>query len=425
MPHLYGDSTPFPYDVDYIELSRHAIDCAVQLLSAQHAISSAMERARALSDALVSLVARVRSVHSSVNGVLEPLFASDSLQLERVARRLLENAEVAVNDEIARIEHQAAEEIAHTHNIMTRSAESAQRALETFLQHNDLPGTELALAWSAAGEQDYAGQVTVHTPFGVDAGFSLSISSEHLWARARRLAEIAPGLEVHFPQQSGWLSKRVELAPVKLDRLFLSGVTLDTEAAEFRLRKGPNTGTGYRIMVDLRGDHQVHLQALAEDGKPEGDPPSPLDGEDSAHMFRLASRVLESMQVLTQMRRSMLSAELDAQPLADPEWPGVVAGRLLAQLAPVITEIARRSGAPGELVLRRDVAGGRREEMYVTYAELNDKISVLPPERRIAFDVLGLREPAQSPQSGTRPTRSAPALVTQVAAAASVVPPIA
>jgi hypothetical protein len=91
----------------------------------------------------------------------------------------------------------------------------------------------------------------------------------------------------------------------------------------------------------------------------------------------------------------------------------------------VITEIARRSGAPGELVLRRDVAGGRREEMYVTYAELNDKISVLPPERRIAFDVLGLREPAQSPQSGTRPTRSAPALVTQVAAAASVVPPIA
>lgn len=424
MPHLYGDSTPFPYDVDYIDLSRNAVDCAVQLLSAQHAISSALERAEALNGALASLVARVRSVHSSVNGVLDPQLASDSVQLERVARRLIETVEATVNDELARIERQAADEVAHTHNIMARSADSAHRALESFLQRNDLPGTEMALAWSAAGEQDYAGQVRVQTPFGVAVVFSLAIPSDHLWARARRLSEIAPGLEVHFPQQSGWLSKRVELAPVKLDRLFLSGVNLDATSAEFRLRKSANAGTGYRILVDLRGDHQVHLQALGEDGSPEVDPPSPLDGEDSAQMFRLASRVIESMQVLVQMRRSMVSAELDGQPLVEPEWPRAVADRLIQNMAPVVTEIARRSGAPGELVLRRDVGGGRREEVYVTYAELSEKILVLPPDRRAAFEVLGLREPAASPQSGPRPTRSGPALVAQVAAAASVVPSI-
>ncbi len=424
MPHLYGDSTPFPYDVDYIELSRNAVDCAVQLLSAQHAISSALERAEALNGAVASLVARVRSVHSSVNGVLEPQLAADSMQLERVARRLLEKVEGTVTDELARIEQQATEEIAHTRNIMTRSAESAQRALESFLQRNDLPGTEMALAWSAAGEQDYAGQVRVQTPFGVGVTFSLAIPSDHLWARARRLSEIAPGLEVHFPQQSGWLSKRVELAPVKLDRLFLSGVTLDATSAEFRLRKAANAGPGYRILVDLRGDHQVHLQALAEDGTPDADPPSPLDGEDSAQMFRLASRVIETMQILVQMRRSMVSADLDTQPLVEPEWPRAVAERLILHIAPVVSEIARRSGAPGELVLRRDVGGGRREEVYVTYSELNEKVLVLPPDRRATFEALGLRETAPSPQSGLRPMRSAPALVDQMAAVASVAPSI-
>lgn len=425
MPHLYGDSTPFPYDVDYIELSRNAVDCAVQLLSAQHAITSAQERAEALNGTLASLVTRVRGLHSSVGAVLEPHLAAESIQLERVARRLIESVEASVNDELARIEHQAADELAHTRNIMARSAESAQRALETFLQRNDLPGTELALSWAAAGEQDYAGQVRVQTPFGVVAAFSLAIPSDHLWARPRRLAEIAPGLEVHFPQQSGWLSKRVELAPVKLDRLFLSGVNLDATSAEFRLRKGANTGTGYKIMVDLRGDHQVHLQALAEDGSADVDPPSALDAEDSAQMFRLASRVIESMQVLTQMRRSMVSADLDSQPLTELEWPRFVAERLIAHMAPAVTEIARRSGAPGELVLRRDVGGGRREEVYVTCAELNEKLLVLPPDRRVAFEVLGLRgEPSQSPQSGPRPSRTPPGLVAQVAAAASVVHPI-
>ena len=43
MSHVYGDSTPFPYDVDYIDLSRLAVDCAVQLLSAQHAIAASVE----------------------------------------------------------------------------------------------------------------------------------------------------------------------------------------------------------------------------------------------------------------------------------------------------------------------------------------------------------------------------------------------
>jgi hypothetical protein len=53
-------------------------------------------------------------------------------------------------------------------------------------------------------------------------------------------------------------------------------------------------------------------------------------------------------------------------------------------------EIGRRSGAPGELVLRRDVGNGRREEIYVTKADLLDRLLVLPPEWRLPFGALGL-----------------------------------
>jgi hypothetical protein len=70
---------------------------------------------------------------------------------------------------------------------------------------------------------------------------------------------------------------------------------------------------------------------------------------------------------------------------------------LLAELAPVVLEISRRSGAPGELVLRRDVGGGRREEIYVTKAELWERLLVLPPERRAAFAALGLTAPSLAP----------------------------
>lgn len=419
MPHLYGDSTVFPYDIDYIQLSRGAVDCAVQLLSAQHAISSALERAEALGSVRADLVERVTAMSRTLKGGLESSAKSDSAQLERIAGRILECVEGVVVEEVARIEQQAGEEVSHMRNIVSRSAESAQRALEAFLQRHDVPGTDVALTWAAAGEHDYAGQVAVRTPFGIVAAFTLGIPSDHAWARPRRVQEIEPGLEIHFPQQSGWLSKRVEMAAVKLDKLYVSGVRVDAISAELRLRKGPCSGAGYRILVELQGDQKISLSHLADDGTLDGEPALTVEGDDREQIFRLATRVIDSACELSALRRSLVSAELDGQALTESGWPGAVAERLIGCLAPVVTEIAKRSGAPGELVLRRDVGGGRREEMYVTQAELYEKVLVLPPERRRLFAALGLGEPASDPPA---PRNLRPSLAAQMAAAASVGP---
>ena len=425
MAHVYGDSTSFPYELDYIDLSRHAVDCAVQLFSAQHAIAAALERAGASNQARVEEVSRITEMSQAVESALSQFLSSGSPETERVARRMLEGVSSTAGAEVVIIERQAADEAAHTKNIVARSAESAHRALEGFLLRHDLPGTELGLTWAAAGEQGYTGQIGVKTPFGISAAFSLAIPAEHVWGRPRRLSELAPGLEVHFPQQSGWLSKRVEMAPVKLDRMYMSAVKLDTASAEFRLRKGATTGPGYRVLVNLNEEHQVVLQPLGEDGMPDADAPLTLDGEDSAQMFRLCSRVVESMQGLSNMRRSMVSAEFDGHPLDEMTWPEGVGQRLIEQLAPVITEISRRSGAPGELVLRRDVGGGRREEMYVTKAELYEKVLVLPPTRRVAFEQLGLVDPLRAPQPSSQPPPRPPArALSHSSAGAAVAQPL-
>ena len=132
-----------------------------------------------------------------------------------------------------------------------------------------------------------------------------------------------------------------------------------------------------------------------------------MDGEDGARMQELAARVLDSVHGLTGLRGSMRSVSLDERPLEQLEWPETIAHRLLAQLAPTVMEISRRSGAPGELVLRRDVGGGRREEIYVTKAELWERLLVLPPERRVPFAALGINPPLVA-QAAEPPPSSVP-----------------
>jgi hypothetical protein len=73
-----------------------------------------------------------------------------------------------------------------------------------------------------------------------------------------------------------------------------------------------------------------------------------------------------------------------------------VAEALINHMAPVISEISRRSGAPGELVLRRNLSEGRREETYCTHAELLERIMILPPDLRAVFSALHLSNPGGS-----------------------------
>jgi hypothetical protein len=427
MSYLYGDSTPFPYDVNYIELSRNAVDCSMQLLSAQHAIASALARDDNQHQLRHTEQAQLVMVAETIEGALTPFLNADSDQMRRAALRALQSAKAGLEEERAEGERRAMEAASHTQHVIQRAGESAQRALEALLARHDVPETELGLTLNCAGEQGYTGEVAILTPFGVTATFGLRMDAEKAWSRPRRIADLVPGLEIHVPQHSGWISKRVEMTAVKLDRSFLQSVRVAGAELELAISKSPNGGAGYRISLDLHGERGAHVTPLNENGMTDNDPPLVLDGEDGARILELSQRVMESIQGLSTLRGSMRSVSLDGRPLEQLEWPETIAHRLIAQIGPVVQEIGRRSGAPGELVLRRDVGDGRRDEIYVTKAELWERLLVLPPERRAAFGVLGLGQPSLPPPSERPPPASSgplklPAVpLYEVAAQAAVV----
>jgi len=390
MSYLYGDSTPFPYDIDYIELTRKAVDCAVQLLSAQHAIASELSREEAQSQARNNVRARLLAMSEAVENALAPYLSSEPEHTAQAAARALQSAKSSLDGERADEERRAADAAAHAQQVLQRAGESAHRALGAFLVRHDVPETELSLTLNCLGEHGYGGEIAIRCPFGVRATFALRITADHAWSRPRRVGDLVPGMEVRVPQPSGWISRRVEMAATKLDRMFLSGVRGAGAEFELSLRKAAGAGPGYRVSVDLRGERSVLLTPLDENGLADSEPPLSLGGEEGTRMLELSHRVIASVQGLNALRGDMSSLSFDDRALPPLEWPELVAHRLLGHLGPLVLEISRRSGAPGELVLRRDVGNGRREEIYVTKADLSDRLLVLPPERRVPFGALGL-----------------------------------
>jgi hypothetical protein len=101
----------------------------------------------------------------------------------------------------------------------------------------------------------------------------------------------------------------------------------------------------------------------------------------------------------------MTEATFEGTSIIEFDEPRRVCERLVEVMAPVVQQLGQKSGAPGELVIRRDVGEGRREEVFITKAELQEKVTALPEELQRVFDPFELGEGPISPRAPTHSER--------------------
>jgi hypothetical protein len=395
---VYGDSTPFPHEGNFIETIRCSVECGVALLGAHQVIQRAVARAQEIDRARSLERARLHTMNDSVKRALAPEMATHAERMLRAGSRILDATRIAIEGEIAALETLAAGELAKARRSAEEARRVACRAVESFLVLHELPGTESSLRL-AATEEGYVAEADAVTPFGIEATFRLQVPDVHPWATPRRVADVSPGTEVHVELESGLFFKKVAVQPVRLDRLYIAGVRVAATRTTLILLRGPASGPGFQLDFDTSGERpRVLLAKLLEDGTDSPDPTLEISGGDAVHLHRLRQRVVDSTAGLTARRQAMTRALFENHALLDHDNPLEIATRIVRCLAPVVREIARRSGAPGELVLRREVSAGRRDEVYITTAELHEKVLTLPALLRATFDPFELAA-ARSPRA--------------------------
>jgi len=391
MARVYGDSTPFPHDLDYIHMLRDGIDCTVRLLSAQHSIHTAQERARAAERSRETDVLELNALFERVQAAVSSSISEGVDRTVRTAAQIVAGARGMVDSATADLDAQVVAETAQARHIVDKARETVMHATEQFLERHAPPRSRFAWQVLASAESN-AGQVTVATPYDLTATFGVTLPNTHAWARPRRVSDFVQQLEIRLPKESGWLSKRVEMTPVRIERMVISELVIGDHFGVLSLRRGPASGPGYRLRVGLTESINAAISPLKEDGSPDQGQPLVLEGKDLAAMIALWRAAAESVRDFPTLRRRLLGATFVDRPLIELDSPRLLAEAMLADMAPVVVEISKRSGAPGELVLRRTLGEGRREETYCTHAELVDKIRVLPPDLRAVFAPLRLSD---------------------------------
>src|SRR4029077_13301214 len=132
----------------------------------------------------------------------------------------------------------------------------------------------------------------------------------------------------------------VKLRAQRLDKEFITALVSNPRETMIHLR-GTADGTGVGFDFTVRDDgSRVSLRRV---GEANDLPPFDLDETDSSKLRELRDKLLAATAELRQARKGLLEAAFGDTPLSELRDQKSIVERLVAVMAPVVREIAKRS----------------------------------------------------------------------------------
>jgi hypothetical protein len=408
MSYLYGDSTPSTLKINFIDFVRDAIECAVQVLVADRHIREGGQTGSELKKASEAEIARLEALGAVVAKAIDGASLGEATSATaRCAEALVRSSADLVHVEIERVRANLRSELGRLDAQAGREREKCVQALGALLLKHDLPEWTVELRLDQMGGTRYQARLHAKAPFGLDAVIELEIPPNHLMAHVLHVNKIVPKLEVQAPETGGWLRKEVKLRTQHLEKEFVTELRVSQEESAIKLRTNAD-GSGAGCDLTMRPPRVLLVRAG------ENDPtPFELAEADAARVIDLQQKLGEACLDLLTSRKEVSEAKLDGTPLAEHGDPKLLAERLIETITPTLQEIAKRSLSPTELVLKRQLDSGRREEIFISRDELKQKLAPLDDQQKVLFVPLGLAEmPIPAPLPGPpAPWKPAPSAI--------------
>jgi hypothetical protein len=388
--YLYGDSTESDLESNFLELLRDAIDFGVFVLRADESIKAGKAQIAALSEEATAELARLEGFTAGVARAIEAGDkGADGSPTAMCASQLVELLARTKNATADAVRAKLAADIAAIEAEESASRTACHEALQTFLDPHGKDDARETRRVALLDGGTYDATAMAQATFGIDWLFALQVPPESLWASPVRLERLAPHIELHAPQVTGWLTKEVKVKPQRLERHTATELTLErlsggaASRTFLKLRIEATVETGFDVEV-LGAEIRMTRVGPVEDASVG---PFQIEETDVTTVRSIVDKLTAATAELANAR--LVDATFDGLPFKNAPSFVPIAVRLVERLAPVVREISARSLTPTELVLRRALTDDRREEFFVTKATLREKYEVLPPALRSLFQPLG------------------------------------
>ncbi|MEO8703693.1 MAG: hypothetical protein ABI867_26825 [Kofleriaceae bacterium] len=375
----YGDGTPFPLEENFIETLTAAVETCTNAFDPITELDSRRERAKEARREADRESNRLDDLEKTLTSSLTPYIPTDkkpgvtttvAQKIAAAAKQAITEAKRQVDGRVAAMEAQAAPKTV---------ADQVLKALRPFFNDHQLPKSTWIMSWDVRGNEPSADAVS--TAGRVTAMYTLIPDPYRTPIRVEQLSE---GVIVHMMKKG--VFGKAKPAPIDLGKYVMVAFERNAKEQVVTLKESGNKASaGLRFAV---GELGATWTAMTIAGDSDGDA-NPLDNDDLSPIKQLVERANATLKDLIN-RRTLVDITLGGKSLSDLDEPRIVPLEILNQLTPLARTIRERSRMSGELILKRDIGDGRREELFVPRATLSQQFARLPADYRRPFEEMGI-----------------------------------
>lgn len=373
----FGDGTAFPLEENFIDTLTHAVEACTQAFSPLAELDVRREKAVIAERDSHREVERLLELERVVEGAVGQFISGGGGLAQATAQKIVTATKQSVTAVRNQIEGRARAMLteAEPRNV----AGQVQSAMAPFFERVELPGTTWVTSWD--GRAQTARAEAASTSGRLGAAYVLDLSG--IWQQPIRADQFSTDAVVHLVRKRTF--GKAKPTPTDLSKMLVISIEQRARETVIGIRESVKVTSGYRFVL---GEDGATFSALSPTG--ELDPEvQAISDDDLPSLRRLADAAVSQLAAL-RARRSVRELRFGGEPMSSLKEPKVFPLELLGQLTPLCRALRERSPVAGELVMKRDIGDGRREELFVPRAQLASRFLPLPPEYRRPFEDMGL-----------------------------------
>jgi hypothetical protein len=392
MKYLYGDSTEFQMQIDFLRLLNNFVETGVKTINLENAVfdlkETIMDRRRLKNSVIDEMDTFTLTVENAIVGAVSR--SKEQETIVKYAQKSKEFLKKFIDDGKKNFADEIFQEIAQFEKKIEEADEGNRKTLESFFIYDPIP-IIFQIYTIKADEKGFSARVQVDSEDGISCIFEIASSESPFWKGNVRVRDFVKGVEIPARMKKPFLKKELVPDIVNIDDFLLGDLILSDKELEVVFRKGSDTNAQrFRLKMNLKGEFSVEV-SHAEENEVEKSINAVPELKTEINILRLqelGEKIVEKTNYLYPKKQKLKTILLKDRDVFEEKLVYDLMQKVAQIFTPTVAEIKKRSPNNMELSLKSEDESGKRNEIYLKKSEVKEKLNAINEKGTKLLEIL-------------------------------------
>ncbi|KAB2948010.1 MAG: hypothetical protein OIN84_19680 [Candidatus Methanoperedens sp.] len=392
MRFLFGDSTEFQMQIDFLSLLNNFVETSVKTIKLENAVfdlkETIMDRRRLKNSVTDEMDNFILTVENAIGGAVARSKEQDTIV--KYAEKSREFLKKYIEDGKTKFTEEIFQEITQFEKKIEEADEENRKLLESFFIYDPIPviGKKYTIKVT---EKGYLAKVQVNCEGGISCLFDLASNESPFWKGHVRVRDFEKGVEIPARMKKPFLKKELVPDIVSLDDFLLCDLILSDKELEVVFRRRQDIkAEQFRMKMTFNDEISVDVSHAEENGV-EKDIIAVPELKIELNILRLQElgrKIVEQTNYLYPKKQRLKTILLEGKDVFEENLVFMLMQKVAEIFAPTVVEIKKRSPSGEELSLKSEDEHGTRHEIYLKKSDVKEKLDTIGEKGRKLYELL-------------------------------------